>query len=554
MKSLFISIAALLFSVFLFAQQSDHNVYVVQFKDKGVNMDAGINPSSYLSEKSVERRLKHQIAFDESDLPVNELYIKTITDQGGKILTRSRWLNSVVIEADVEILLWVEKLPFVGSVNVLNTQSASNKAGIKPYFANEEIISSNQHISKKVSTDVYDYGGAYNQISQMNGQFLHNNGYSGQGMTIAVIDAGFNSVDVMTCFDSLRANDQIKGTRDFAVPGNNVYATTMHSHGTSVLSCMGAYTSGIMVGTAPKADYWLLRSEVGESESLIEEYYWVSAAEFADSIGADLINSSLGYTEFDDPSTNHTYADMDGNTTVVTIGADKAASKGILVVNSAGNSGGGGWWYIGAPADGDSVFSIGAVDAGGFRAGYSSVGPTYDGRIKPTVSAQGSGSALFFPGGFGYGSGTSFSSPITCGITACFWQAFPELNNMEIIDFVKASGSQANQPDSLLGWGIPNFQSAFTDLTVLNEKAESELIAYPNPVSDILTIGFPSPLLGQYKVEIVDLQGRIVYTKVANEGSVQSLVISNIDFLPSGIYLIKVTNSKFNFTGRIVKE
>jgi serine protease AprX len=555
MKKTILLIMSLIFISSLYAQETTLKKYVVYFSDKGTGADANINPSSYLADKAVERRLKQQLSFDLSDVPVNEEYVKNVSNTGAKVIARSRWFNWVVIEATQEIVDQMTSLSFVTKIQKLdkekNTQSEHTSG--KAFFEVEKIRPAVNSATKKVTTDVYDYGIAYNQINQLKGQYLHNNGYSGQGMTIAVIDAGFNSVDIMPCFDSLRANNQIKGTRDFAQPGNNVYANTMHWHGTSVLSCMGAYVSGQMIGTAPKADYWLLRSEVGASESIIEEYYWVSAAEFADSIGADLINSSLGYTEFDDPSTNHTYADMDGNTTVVTTGADKAAEKGILVVNSAGNSGGGGWWYIGAPADGDSVFSIGAVDAFGARAYFSSVGPTYDRRIKPTVAAQGLDAALFFPEGLGYGSGTSFSSPITCGITACFWQALPDLNNMQIIEAVKAAASQASEPDSLLGWGIPDYEKSYTTLSIRDEATLRTLVTYPNPVSDRLTIGFPTLVSGDFNIEIINLQGKTIYARQGNEGIIRSLQIKEISELPSGIYLVKVSNKSFIFSGKFIK-
>jgi len=556
MKKTILLIVSLIFVTSIIAQESVFNYYVLHFSDKGANMDAGINPSTFLSDKSVERRIKQRIAFDQTDIPVNEQYVSEVSKTGAKIITRSRWFNTIVIETTSDIADQISALTYISKIDMLAKVSGQVASSSKPFFEAEKVNPWLNGITKKVATDLYDYGGAFNQIDQLKGQALHNSGFSGQGMTIAVLDAGFNSVDIMTCFDSLRANNQIKGTRDFAVPGNNVYATTMHTHGTSVLSCMGAYVSGQMVGTAPKADYWLLRSEVGETESIIEEYYWVSAAEFADSIGADLINSSLGYTEFpDSPEANHTYADMDGNTTFITRGADKAAQKGILVVNSAGNSGGTNdpWKYIGAPADGDSVFSIGAVDAAGKRASFSSLGPTYDRRIKPTVSAQGSGSALFYPGGFGYGNGTSFSSPITCGITACLWQAFPEFSNMEIIEVIKSTASQANQPDSLLGWGIPDYQSALNALSVPDIKVEKLLSTYPNPVIDKVTIGFSNSIKGKYNVEIVDLQGRVVYSRQGNDGSIRSLQINDIGYLPAGVYLLRIFNNSIYFSGKIVK-
>ena len=557
MKTALISIVALLFVSLLFGQQSGSMTYAVHFKDKGVNLKASINPALYLSEKSIERRLKQQISFDESDIPVNSEYMMDVSQTGARIISRSRWLNTVVIEGSPEIVSSVSKLPCVTSIQQLTSGKITSSANSKFLVETKNINPWTERISKKATLDLYDYGAAYNQINQLHGQYLHNNGFSGQGMTIAVIDAGFNSADIMPCFDSLRANNQIKGTRDFAQPGNNVYGTNMSAHGSEVLSCMGAYVSGQMIGTAPKADYWLLRSEVAATEYIIEEYYWVSAAEFADSIGADLINSSLGYTVFEDSlisHTNHTYADMDGNTTVVTIGADKAAEKGILVVNSAGNEGSGPWRYIGAPADGDSVFTIGAVDFNGNRAFFSSVGPTSDGRIKPTVAAQGQSAAIYYPGGFGlYGDGTSFSSPICCGITACLWQANPNRNNMQIIEAIKATASQANQPDAFLGWGIPNYESASSTLSVNIETAGKVLFSYPNPVMDRLTLAFPDAIMGKYNLEIVDIHGKVAYSAQGNENSLRSLQINNIGTLSAGIYMVRVSNGRANYSGKIIK-
>jgi len=556
-KTLLLLLSAFFTSSILIAQSTDVKTYVVHFSDKGANLDAAtVNPSLYLSDKAIERRIKQNIAFDQSDIPVNEEYVSSVAKTGAKILTRSRWFNNVVIQASPDMMEEISKNPVISKISLLDDGSSKVGATKKPFFEPEKVTPQINSIPKKATSDIYNYGNAYNQINQLKGQYLHNNGFSGQGMTIAVLDAGFNSVDIMTCFDSLRANNQILGTRDFAQPGNNVYATTMHTHGTSVLSCMGAYVDGQMVGTAPKADYWLVRTEVGEYEKIIEEYFWVSGAEFADSIGADLINSSLGYTEFDDPFTNHTYADMDGNTTFITNGADKAAEKGILVVNSAGNSGGpfDSWKYIGAPADGDSVFSIGAVTAFGTRASFSSLGPTYDRRIKPTVAGQGENSSVYSPWGLGNGSGTSFSSPIICGMTACYWQAFPQLTNMEIIEAIKAASSQASEPDSLLGWGIPNYELAYTSYSVSEQSVKKNLTIYPNPVNDKLTIGFPTSISGKYSLEIIDLQGKIVYSFNGIENSLRSLQINDISYLPSGIYLVKVLNGNYLLTGKIIKK
>ena len=557
MKKLVVLIISMIYLTSLFSQESGLSLYVLHFADKGINKSALINPTLYLTEKSVERRLNHKIPFDQTDIPINAQYKQEVSKTGAKVLTSSRWFNNVVIEANADMINKITVLPYISNIQPLgnNTQKqVSSSPSEKLLFEGTIITPLTDGTLKQGTADLYNYGAAFNQINQIRGTYLHNMGYSGQGMTIAVIDAGFNSVDILLCFDSLRKNNQIKGTHDFAQPGNNVYSTAMASHGTSVLSCMAAYINGQMVGTAPKADYWLLRSEVGATETILEEYYWVSAAEFADSVGVDLINSSLGYTTFpESPAFNHTYADMDGNTTIVTKGADKAAEKGILVVNSAGNDGAKPWKYIGAPADGDSVFTIGAVTAAGIRAGFSSVGPTSDGRIKPTVSAQGSATAIWSPTGMVTGSGTSFSSPIMCGMTACLWQAFPGLSNMDIIDLIIASASQANQPDSLLGYGIPDFQKASSTLSVQNHSIETTIVAYPNPVADKLTLCFPVSIEGKLKIEIVNLQGKIVYSNQRNEGSIRCLQINDIGYLPSGIYLIKVSDHSLNLSGKIIK-
>lgn len=278
-------------------------------------------------------------------------------------------------------------------------------------------------------------------------------------MVICILDAGFLNVDTLSCFDSLWINNKILGTYDFVA--NEVSVFEDYQHGTEVLSCIGANWPGKLVGTAPQAYFWLLRTEDAATELIIEEDNWVAGAEFADSVGADIINSSLGYTTFDAQTSNqnHTRADLDGNTAYATNGADIAAAKGILVCNSAGNEGGSGWKYISIPADGDSVCTVGAVDILGVRAGFSSQGPTADNRIKPDVVACGSGTAVIdpFTSTVAYYSGTSFSSPLTAGMAACLWQANPTKNNMNILNAMRNSGSKSNSPDTLLGWGIPNY-------------------------------------------------------------------------------------------------
>jgi serine protease AprX len=562
MKLILLFISVLLFQSLSIAQVSGHKLMLVNFKDKGNQKALLSNPSQFLSSRAIERRQRHSITIDQSDLPVNEKYVKKIAGLGARVVCRSRWFNYIVVETDQTIPFLISSLPFVEQVRELNNKvkTSDNFRTTYTSIVYENFSPGVNTGLKSLNSDIYNYGSASGQINMIKGEYIHNHGYSGQGMTIAVIDAGFNSVDIMPAFDSLRANNQIKGTYNFAEPGANVYDPNINIHGTEVLSTMGAYVPGVMVGTSPKADFWLLRSEVAATESLIEEYYWVSAAEFADSVGVDVINSSLGYTVFkDDPLNDHTYSDMDGNTTYVTTGADIAAAKGILVVNSAGNSGNDGdpWQYISAPADGDSVFTIGAVDVNGNRASFSSKGPTYDGRIKPTISALGLFAAIYTPSGLGFGNGTSFSSPIIAGMSACLWQAAPSLSNMQIIETLKMTASQANSPDTLLGWGIPDYSAAFNILgsahyDIANSPPAMKL--YPNPFNNYLTIEVNEKLQGNITLELYDMEGRMIRSdRLSLSDPTNKIRINSFKSLAGGCYIFRLKSETSSGSTMVTK-
>ncbi len=470
MKILTVLLITGLFPIMISAQVAPDK-YRVNFTDKNNSPYSIEHPEDFLTQKAIDRRIRQGIPVVENDLPVNPSYVNAVKNTGATLLNVSRWFNMVtVMTDDTAVLNAIDALPFVLSVDKLTHKNPKKvKNSVKPFFENEtlENISGNDLYKGDSKGRSYDYGQGWNQINMVNGIALHDKGFDGAGMTIAVLDAGFLNADVLAAFDSLWMNNRILGWKDFADPlSPDIFGA--HSHGSMVLSTMGAYLPGQLVGTAPQASYWLLRSEDAATEYLIEELNWVSAAEFADSVGADVINSSLAYTTFDDPSQNHTYADLDGNTAPGTIGADLAASKGILVVNSAGNWGGSPWQYIGVPADGDSVFTIGAVNSSGAYVSFSSTGPTADGRIKPDVVAQGRSSAVINPynGSVASGSGTSFSSPITAGMVACLWQAHQEHTNAEIMEAVRQSASQYNNPDTLLGYGIPDYLKADSMLSV----------------------------------------------------------------------------------------
>ena len=458
MKKFALFVVLLLFFAQTYSQKS---YYLVSFTDKQSSEYRISAPEQFLSNRSIERRLAQNIAFNETDLPVSPNYLKTVSESGFDIVLTLKWFNAAIVTTNSgkqpEVL---QNFSFVKKVEAIEGKPETNST--KPFFEAEKDFTP---YNFQKSTDNLNYGESYNQINMLNGTELHNNGFQGQGMTIAVLDAGFYRVDDLEAFDSLWNNNQILGTRDIVLPGNDVCGSWNHTHGMKVLSCIGGYLDGELIGTAPKANFYLIRTEDADAEYLMEEYFWAAGAEYADSLGVDIINSSLGYTTFDNPAENHQYTDLDGNTTVITIAADLAASKGILVVNSAGNSGADEWHYIGAPADADSILTVGAVDSWGDYASFSSVGPTADGRVKPEVVAQGESAIVASTeGGITYASGTSFSSPITAGMAACIWGANRGYSNMEIYQAIIQSSSIYNSPTDELGYGIPNYWQAHLSL------------------------------------------------------------------------------------------
>lgn len=558
MKNLFTVLFSLLIGVTAFSQVAP-NKYWVKFTDKDNSSFSIENPQEFLTQRAIDRRMAHNIAIDESDLPVNQTYIDAVAVEGATVLNASKWFNSVTIfTANPAVVDAINQLPFVMGVEKISGDG-SEEFSEKPFFANESYtnIPESAYLKGTSSGQSYDYGQAYNQINMLNGIPLHDLGYNGTGMIIAVLDAGFLNANSIDAFDYLWDNERILGYKDFVSPHDpDIFGS--HSHGTSVLSTMGANWPGQMVGTAPEASYFLLRSEDGDTEYLIEELNWVSAAEYADSAGADVINSSLGYTTFDDPSMDHTYEDMDGNTAPITIGADKAVSKGMIVVNSAGNSGGSFWQYIGAPADGDSVFSIGAVDGSGNYASFSSTGPTADGRLKPNVVAQGQGSTIIsaWSGDVSSGNGTSFSSPITAGMVTCLWQAHPDKRNTEIMEAIQMSGSLAENPNNQLGYGIPDYTMAHDMITNagVDIPFDNKVSIYPNPVVNSFNIVLNESNVVINKVEIADVSGKVVYSLDVNQKNSELIKVSGISKLTSGVYFVNISTSKGITVKKLLKQ
>ncbi len=549
MKRLFILLTAVLVSSAAFSQKQTR--HIVKLDDKATSVYSIDKPEKYLSEKALERRAKHNIAIDQRDLPISPEYVAEIQKSGYEITNRIKWLNTLIVKGSSRQSL--EDFPFVKNVQTVTFHPDSGEE--KDFFSAEKITDTPPPIKEEpLRENVYDYGDSYNQIAMLNGHLVHNQGYNGEGMTIAVLDAGFSKADELPAFDSLWANNQILDTRNF-VNDEDVYSPSISNHGMNVLSTMGGFLPGELVGTAPKADYYLIRTEDASDEYLLEEYYWVDGSEYADSVGADIINSSLGYTNgFNDPDNNHTYEDMDGNTTPVTIGADVAAEKGILVVNSAGNSGNGSWLYIGGPADGDSVMAVGAVGANGNYVSFSSVGPTYDGRIKPNVAAKGaSATVASYWGGITFASGTSFSSPITAGMVASVWQGLPGLSNMELIDLIQQNGDQANNPDTLLGYGIPDYAEVLNSVgTGLSQRDNPVLTIAPNPFKDYVLVKSGKNYERVF-YQVIALNGRIL-----REGSLypkgNAFRINGLNDLTKGMYMLKVRFEDHSVSKKLMKH
>ncbi len=509
--------------------------YRVEFTDKNNSPWSLALPEAYLSDRALQRRLRQSIPIDSLDLPVNPAYVVQVVAAGATLLHTSRWLNSATVQAVSGTFAdSVLKLPFVRGV-VLTRDSLSKKSGRWKW--------DDPPPGELLPIDSSLYGTSVTQVAQVNGHHLHGRGFRGEGIQIAVIDGGFYHADRLPAFDSLWINGQILGAKRFDREDAALYEG--HYHGMSVLSIMGGNIPGQLIGAAPKASYWLLRSEEPATEYLIEEDHWVAAAEFADSAGVDVINTSLGYNTFDNSLMDYTYADMDGNTTFITRGANIAASRGMLVVASAGNEGrpGDSWKYLVAPSDGDSVLAVGAVDRFGKAAPFTSYGPAYGGRVKPNVAAMGLSTTLQRSDGqIATGSGTSYSAPVVAGIAACLWQANPGATPFHIRTALEQSAHQYEIPDSLLGYGIPDVVLADRLLkAMLTEQPvqENRWVVYPNPASDELTIQhrglWPDE---EVQVSVWTVVGKLVYREFFHQAT--QIKITNLHSLPRGLLILQI--------------
>ncbi len=557
-----IILVALLLNAFcaaIYGQQAP-SIYVIKFTDKN-NAPFNVNsPLDFLSQRAIDRRTNQSISLSAQDFPVNAIYVNQIAALGAQILNRSKWLNAVAVySTDTIVIQNIQNLPFVQSVDAVKKHS--NTSGIPKFDFENHFESIPKNKSQKSEIDyrnLLDYGNSFGQVSMLGGDLMHLGGFMGNGKVIAVIDAGFLIADQCETFDSLFINNQILGTWDFVSRDANVYDD--HYHGTYVLSTIAGNSPGELIGTAPKASFWLLRSEEAATEFLVEEFNWVCAAEFADSVGADIINSSLGYTTFDDPLQNHVFADLNGSTAMASIGAEIAASKGIIVCNSAGNSGNDPWFHIAVPADANNILTVGAVDSLENIANFSSRGYSADGRIKPDVAAQGVATVgQHQPGIFVTGNGTSFASPLIAGMCASFWEAVPNLTAMQVIQKVKESCDQYNTPDSLKGYGIPNFAEAYYTLTGKKiEYPPMSIIDFiaPNPFNDFINVRFYAADTQSIDIQIFDIMGKeIAYKKQWCDSRSYNVVNFQMpQGLSQGMYFMQLKTKQENLILKLIKE
>ncbi len=446
--------------------QSGKYLVWVYFSDKGNNLDAYFaSPESVVSQKSLDRRAKvfsNDKLIDFSDLPVNQNYINVLIQNGFELKQKSKWFNAISGYATQNEINQIAVNNFVNKIDVVGTFA-------KRYDDIEfnQTQTPNDNPVQIEGTHSLNYGSSFTQLNQISVPAVHDSGYNGADVTICVLDAGFDnlpheafsSMNIIAAYDFVNHDPNVGNQGDMGEG----------SHGTATLSILGGFKEGQLIGPAYGANFILAKTENTDSETPVEEDNWIAAVEWADSIGVDVTSTSLSYLDYDSPFTSYTWQDMDGNTALITIAADLAAGKGIVVVNAASNSGlNTSHNTLGAPADGDSVFTIGAVTSSGVRSSFSSVGPTVDGRIKPDLMAMGSNvyHASSFGNSYSAGGGTSFSCPLVAGVCALILQKNPSLTPMQVLQLLRSTATRSNNPDNLYGWGIVNALTAINSLIV----------------------------------------------------------------------------------------
>lgn len=541
MKKTMLVFSFLFFLVINAYAQEDALVF---FQDKE-NVDTALqNPISILTQKAIDRKLMHNSPIDARDVPVNETYITTIKGIPGiTVFAKSKWMNCVYVRGNLQDLDALEGLDFVThleyadkSLNLVPIPGGSTKDKLS--------------VENKANSIVYDYGAATNQVEMIAANYLHQQDFTGEGIDIAVLDSGFPGVLTNPAFDPILDQGRLLGTYNFISREESV--DTSSSHGSKTFSDIGGYLQNQFVGTAPGASFYLFVTEDVTQENPVEEAWWVEALERADSLGVRIVNTSLGYQDYDNPAYTHSYEDLNGFTTIAARGANHAFDKGMLLLTSAGNDGQS-FGFVATPADAPGCLSIGAVDQDGEYAGFSSYGPNASGLRKPDVMAQGVSAAVVDQNGaVDFNSGTSFSSPIMAGAIASLWQSRPEVTNAQIMQIVRASAHLFENPTDLMGYGIPNFETAYNALQILGAQAdflEIQFAMYPNPAQDIVSFSIPLAIEKATVRIFTSIGQQVLSSEIsANQNTID---ISDIN---SGTYIVSVESGGTKNSFKLIKK
>lgn len=522
------------------------NRYMVFFSNKDNTPYSISNPAEYLSERSLNRRLNQEITIVEDDLPVDPDYVAQLESESITVFYKTKWMNGVLVQVDETKIALIEAFEFVtgtelvaGGEGLLNPDPTSGRKFKGSGGSRIKSLKSSQTQNAMIAVDL-----------------MHNRNFKGQNMLIAVFDGGFSGVIEASPFQHIIDDNRIIATYDFVSNSNDVYSA-LDDHGTRVFSAIGGFIEGEYAGTAYEADFVLCITEEIPTEYRIEEYNWLFAAEFADSLGVDVINTSLGYNIFDDDRTmDYNLTDIDGQTAIITRASNMAAQKGMLLVASAGNKDF--WDEITPPADSEGVLAVGMVGVNGLISSGSSIGPTADGRIKPDVVAQGVGTAVINKNGsIVSGNGTSFASPLVAGLAAGVWQANPDWTNFEVMEAIKMSGDRAESPDNSYGYGIPDFiVAAGNSILSVDDILTQKIKVYPNPFSDNkVFIDLNSELVhGDLEIALFNLSGKLLLQQIFKAGLADKIIVfETSELLPAGTYLLTVQSETVRTEVRLIK-
>lgn len=529
----YLSFLLLYCSLFTFSQTE---LVFVYFKDKPNASTFIANPSTELSQKSITRRANLNIPITEQDAPIETSYIQNIENLGFTVTDQSKWLNGVAVNATATQIALLQSEPYVLKVEsfVKNaTTTRQNRISKIEKFQNS-------------ATD-FNYGNSLDQINQINLRSLHVSGFTGAGISIAVIDTGFPTVNTGSAFARIRNNNQIKGGYNFINKSTDIYNTSLNSHGTNCLGIIGGYIDGNFVGAAPDAEFYLYATENASVEIPEEEMYWIEAAEEADRQGVDIISTSLGYNTFDDSRYDYQYSDMTGQKSFIARAAGIASDKGIIVLIANGNEGNKTWQYLTTPADSPKVFSIGAVDSNGNASAFSSFGPNAIGTVKPDATARGTATYYTYNNSSYSGNGTSYSTPLSAGGVACLLQALPNSANRENIkNKLRQTASLYPSYDNQRGYGVLNFGNTLNSLLATSESIlEKTVNVFPIPAQSEINIESSKKITG---ISIYNNLGQLVKNINSNYKKI------SLDSLPTGIYYLKINIENSQVIKKIIKE